>query len=57
MLCEVTSTKHALVSLEKIWTGQMGRLGPGLGQGEDYMDIFNVQLLNGKILLDTPSLT
>ncbi len=57
MLCELTSAKHAWVSLEKIWTGQMGRLGPGLGQGEDYMDIFNVQLLNGKILLDTPSLT
>jgi hypothetical protein len=25
-LYEVTSAKHAWVSLEKIWTGQMGRL-------------------------------
>jgi hypothetical protein len=26
MLCEFTSGKHAWVSLEKIWMGQMGRL-------------------------------
>jgi hypothetical protein len=26
MLCEVTSAKHAWVSLEKIWMGQLGRL-------------------------------
>jgi hypothetical protein len=26
MLCEVASGKHAWVSLEEIWMGQMGRL-------------------------------
>jgi len=26
MLCEVITAKHAWVSLEKIWMGQMGRL-------------------------------
>jgi hypothetical protein len=56
MLCEVTSAKHAWVSLEKSWMGQMCRLEEKNGCNTLVLtafilfDLFNVFHINYKVI-------